>query len=320
MKKKLFVYVLVVLITFSSLGILPYASASTYMENFEYTNQEDAKSSLLTYWDFSGLKPFGEADGNKVENGALILKFADGLRLTWKNKLETYEFKADVKGAINTGHSATQSISFRTTKTDYFGMTVYEQTNSDSTTGFSGVVVKLNGDKIYIYVKKFDETNTYSSSSTQNKPTYAGHEYIEINVPNGKNTAEDFVNVHVTDDGSTMTIKINNTLCATVAMSEINDVTLHDTNIGQYYTKAVLTNAITNEAKTVMNARISYNDATIAFGTRNGARNMYIDNIYLDEDYELEQTNPQTDDHVCFVSITLSGLIVLVLLKRKMAY
>ncbi len=291
MSKKLLVLILAALIAVTSIGTVTFNAAENYSENFSYTDQVVAKTEIEKFWNVTGFTALGTADGNKIVNGAYFMRFTDGLSLAWKNKLTSFDFSAEIKGGDNSGHANPQALFLRATNTVHQGMTVFEQVDAVGTTSYAGVVVKTHGPDMLIYVKKYNAAETYQSASTGNKATYSGFEFIQVTIPGGKNTANDFIKVRATDDGNLMSIYIEDVLCATVEMSEVKSVTLNDSDTGKYYTKAVLTNKISNETKTVTDARISYDDATIAFGVRGGA-GLYVDNITLKESFNVPAVQP----------------------------
>ncbi len=147
--------------------------------------------------------------------------------------------------------------------TDHTGKTV-----DSMQIGGSGIYVQLRTTGLRVNIKTYVEDGLNISQS-----------YVDIAYPEGVTfEAGKSYNIKFYDEGSKVTIFLNNEKMATVDLSEGGD-TYDDVDDYEYYGKAIVSNAAGEQILTVENTRVSSLDSQLAVAAR--AQTICIDNIKL---------------------------------------
>ncbi len=195
-----------------------------------------------------------------------------------------YTFSMDVMECAGDQNS---SIFLRAPKVGEFPYYETDCYGGGNTSCLSGVVLNLHAGNCYVNIKSYDPTKTENRGIAEN--------LFKIPLPDGVSFAplQDYTNLRVEDDGSTMQIFIGDKLHAKIVMS--NPVSGGYSDIGiadACFKTAVIYDGAGNELGTVTDTLIMAENAIVGWATRVSV--IIVDNVYLAVP-AAEETAPETD-------------------------
>lgn len=181
-------------------------------------------------------------------------------------------------------------------KSDYYEQDRSEKIEELQNLGGSGFYIRPAGDKVKLYIKLFDDSKTCDIDNKM----------YEISA--GADFSTGFHKLTYIDNGSVVSIYVDDNLIATIAFSESKKYSIGNED---YYSKVVVKAADGTKLGEHDNALFAVK-SVVAFGNRNN--NFMVDNIKLTT---YKATNPATDDALMPVIYSLIFTVVLVVVICK---
>ena len=279
---------MIMVLTLSVIGLIVHGCTKdksekddilSYNEDFEHESINDAAREIGREWTLELASSWGtksnivEEEGNKF----LRLSWIEGRLLKSKRVFASEttfsgRFRVDQSGAAGGFLFARTTIApFVAVLPDGTRQTINEYENdgyNDGTyaygVGATGVYIKLQGTLLQINVRT--EENDYKTFTKG-----LGRKYIEVEIPNGKDSLKEFVSVKIEDRDNTLKIYAEDVFLASVEYSD---------SVDGIFRKAVLKDAEGKVIYDIDNARIADKDATFAIAARGAA--IDVDDIEIE--------------------------------------
>lgn len=308
-----------VCIIFAMLFSFMAANAASKLSNFDFSKWEfvgeskidfEDKAADATYsappagWTFQqaalGPAKVAEADGNKYLQSAGYWQLYS---TPIAEKYYTFSVDGFIDGKPNFGffiRAGQEKFQYDANKSDFFEQDRTGQHDGLSALGGSGMYVRLEGKKVTLYIKLYDDEQPCDIGNK----LYA----VETNV----DFSTGFHKITFVDDGSNAYVYADDDLVARVTFS---DPKKYPIGQEEYYSKVVVYGADGTQLGSHDNALFAVN-SLVAVGCRNSQFKM--DNVVLKT---YKDKNPETSDAgVAFITLTVAvGMAVVVLKKRVYA-